>query len=119
MRVQSQSVARSPQGVGEPAACASLFDAGTSQSGRAARLPRDRRGGPFPQRGQREERSGASPEPGSAAATEEAAAGGSGGGGGTGSGPTQRASPAPCAAESSEERGSRDTGVDKARWQGS
>lgn len=48
VRVQSQSVARSPQGVGEPAACASLFDAGTSQSGRAARLPRDRRGGPFP-----------------------------------------------------------------------
>lgn len=61
VRVQSQSVARSPQGVGEPAACASLFDAGISQSGRAARLPRDRRGGPFPQRGQREERSGAEP----------------------------------------------------------
>lgn len=41
-------MARSPQGVGEPAACALLFDASTSQSGRAVRLPRDRRGGPFP-----------------------------------------------------------------------
>lgn len=118
VRVQSPSVARSLQGVGEPAACASLFDASTSQSGRAARLPRDRQGGPFPSaaRGRR----GAEPavslgaqqprrrrrQAGAAAAQARGQ-------------PSAHPRRAPCAAESSEERGSRDPGVDKARWQGS
>lgn len=60
--------------MGEPAACASLFDARVNQSGRRPGLPCDRQGGSFPQVGQREERIGVRREPSRAAVAEEAAA---------------------------------------------
>lgn len=86
---------------------------GRTNQGEQPGLPCDGQGGSFPQRGQREDRTGARREPSRAAVAEDAAAAAA----------QARASRARIPRRPARQRASRAagarTGADKARWQGS